>query len=244
MKINLKYTNFKMYWIGLFFLFSTFSIAQESPLKIEQINPKLFVYTTYNTFDGQKYAANALYLVTKKGVVIFDTPWDKTQYQPLLDSIQAKHNLPVLAIFTSHWHEDRAGGFDFYNKKGIPTYATAQTNSILKANNKATSTHEIVLNKLYKIGGEKFKIEYFGEGHSLDNTTVWFPKYEILNGGCLVKSAEANDIGFIGDGNVKEWPTTINKLEQAHPAIKRVIPGHDEWKNGDHLKRTKEIIKQ
>ena len=107
----------------------------------------------------------------------FDTPWDKTQYQPLLDSIQAKHNLPVLAIFTSHWHEDRAGGFDFYNKKGIPTYATAQTNSILKANNKATSTHEIVLNKLQTldIKATFFVSKFLLKLGSKINTALIFP---------------------------------------------------------------------
>ncbi|WP_312192451.1 MBL fold metallo-hydrolase, partial [Sphingobacterium sp.] len=96
--------------------------AQEKPLLIEKINSKIYLYTTFNTFEGTKYAANALYLVTKKGVILFDTPWDASQYQPLLDSIKQKHNLPVIAVYATHWHEDRAGGFAYYNRMGIPTY--------------------------------------------------------------------------------------------------------------------------
>ena len=231
-----------MYWIGVSFLFSTFLIAQESPLVIEEINPKVHVFTTYNTYNGKTYSANALYLVTKKGVVLFDTPWDEKQFQPLLDSIQQKHNLPVIAIFASHSHEDRAGGFAYYNKIGIPTYATKQTNDLLKSANKAISTHEIDLGKTYKIGGERFVIEYFGAGHTLDNTAVWLPKYKILNGGCLVKSAEATDLGYVGEADVKAWPTTIQQLMLKHPKINKVIPGHDNWKATGHIENTFKLL--
>lgn len=233
-----------MYWIGILFLFSTFLYAQKTPLIIEQINPKVFVHTTFNTFNGKQYAANGMYIVTKKGIVLFDTPWDKTQYLPLLDSIQKKHHLPVIAVFASHSHEDRAGGFAYYNQIRIPTYATKQTNAILKANNKAVATNEIELGKTYKIGGERFVIEYFGKGHTADNTVVWLPKYKILNGGCLVKSTDATDLGNIAEADVMAWPTTIQKLMNQHPKIKLVIAGHDDWKTQGHLEHTLQLLKQ
>lgn len=229
--------------IGLF-LFNISVFAQEiKPLKINRLNDKLYVYTTYNTFNGQRYSANALYLITKLGIVLFDTPWDTTQYQPLLDSIQNKHKLPVIAVFTSHWHDDRAGGFTYYNTKGVPTYATPQTNFLLKKNDKEESTRAIKLSKTYKIGGERFKIEYFGEGHTKDNVVVWLPDYHILYGGCLIKSAQAQNIGFVGDGNLRDWPITIGKLMKRHPNIALVIPGHDEWSGAGHLERTLELLK-
>ena len=49
-----------------------------------------YIYTTYNTYQGNRIPANGMYLVTGAGVVLFDTPWDNTQFQPLLDSIQLK----------------------------------------------------------------------------------------------------------------------------------------------------------
>ena len=244
MKINFDIKYLKMYWIGIIFLFSTFLSAQRATLIIEQINQKVFVHTTFNTFNGKQYAANGMYLVTKKGIVLFDTPWDKSQYQPLLDSIQQKHHLPVIAVFASHSHEDRAGGFEYYNQIGIPTYATKETNEILKANDQAIAKNEIELGKTYKIGGEKFIIEYFGKGHTADNTVVWLPKYKILNGGCLVKSTEATDLGFIGEADVKAWPNTIQKLMHQHPTIKLVIAGHDNWKNQGHLEHTLQLLKK
>ncbi|WP_333661139.1 BlaB/IND/MUS family subclass B1 metallo-beta-lactamase [Chishuiella changwenlii] len=239
MKIN---SILKKLFFSCSFLLGSFLLAQEKPLIIEELTPELYVHTTYNTFKGTKYSANGMYLITKKGVVLFDTPWDETQYQPILDSIKKRHNLPVIAVFASHSHEDRSGGFAYYNKLGIPTYATKETNAILKSNNQATSTKEIKLGKTYKIGGEQFVIEYFGEGHTVDNTVVWFPKYRILNGGCLIKSAEAVDLGNVAEANVNAWPNTIDKLMLQHPIIQKVIPGHDNWRLTQHLENTIRLL--
>ncbi|WP_293955472.1 MULTISPECIES: BlaB/IND/MUS family subclass B1 metallo-beta-lactamase [unclassified Sphingobacterium] len=216
--------------------------AQEKPLLIEKINPKLYLYTTFNTFDGTKYAANAVYLITKKGVILFDTPWDSTQYQPLLDSIKQKHNLPVIAVYATHWHEDRAGGFAYYNHIGIPTYATKMTNDLLKANHKAQAAHLVDLNKTYKIGGQSFVLNFFGPGHSMDNVVVWFPQYKILDGGCFIKSAEARDLGFTADGDVKSWKPSLARLLTKYPQINMVIPGHDAWKDEGQIKRTEALL--
>ncbi len=225
------------------FLFLSPSIhAQDKPLLIEKINSNLYLYTTFNTFEGNKYAANAVYLITKKGVILFDTPWDSTQYQPLLDSINQKHNLPVIAIYATHWHEDRAGGFAYYNRIGIPTYATKMTNDLLKANHKAQAAHLVDIDKIYTIGGQSFVVNFFGAGHSMDNVVIWFPKYKILDGGCFIKSAEARDLGFTADGDIKSWKPSLARLMTKYPQINMVIPGHDAWRDKGQIKRTEMLL--
>ena len=219
--------------------------GQERPLIIEQINPSLYLYTTYQEYEGTKVSANALYLITKNGVLLFDTPWDPSQYQPLLDSIQEKHGLPVIGVYATHWHEDRAGGFGYYNKVGIPTYATTRTNELLRTNGKSLATHSIKEGKTYSIGGESFVFDFFGPGHSMDNVVVWFPDYKILDGGCFIKSADAKNLGFTGDGNVKEWKPSMARLLAHYPAINLVIPGHDYWKaSGQHIENTFQLLKE
>ena len=61
-----------------------------SKLDITPLTGNFYIYTTYNEYQGSKTPAHGMYLVTKKGVVLFDTPWDTTQFQPLLDSIQKR----------------------------------------------------------------------------------------------------------------------------------------------------------
>ncbi|MDQ1803720.1 IND family subclass B1 metallo-beta-lactamase [Chryseobacterium sp. PTM-20240506] len=228
--------------ISIVFL-SQFIHAQIRDFVIEPpIKPNLYIYKTFGVFGGKEYSTNAVYLITKKGVVLFDVPWQKTQYQSLIDTIQKRHNLPVIAVFATHSHEDRAGDLSFYNNKGIKTYATEKTNEILKKNGKATSTEIIKTGKPYRIGGEEFIVDFLGEGHTADNVVVWFPKYHILDGGCLVKSRMAADLGYTGEANVKAWPQTMAKLKSRYAGATMVIPGHDEWKGGGHVEHTIDLL--
>lgn len=170
-------------------------------------------------------------------------PGKKTQYQSLMDTIKKRHNLPVIAVFATHSHSDRAGDLSFYNNKNIDTYATQKTNELLKKESKATSSKLIETGKKYQIGGEEFVVDFLGEGHTIDNVVVWFPKYHILDGGCLVKSKNATDLGYVGEANVKDWPTTIKMIQKKYASAIMVIPGHDEWKGNGHLEHTLELLK-
>ncbi|AZA83766.1 IND family subclass B1 metallo-beta-lactamase [Chryseobacterium lactis] len=206
------------------------------------IKPNLYIYKSFGVFGGREYSANAAYLITKKGVVLFDVPWPKEQYQTLMDTIKKRHNLPVIAVFATHSHDDRAGDLSFYNNKGIKTFATAKTNELLKKDGKATSTDIIKVGKPYKIGGEEFVVDFLGEGHTVDNVVVWFPKYKVLDGGCLVKSRTATDLGFTGEANVAQWPQTMEKLKSKYSQATLIIPGHDEWKGGGHVEHTLDLL--
>ncbi|MGC5743603.1 IND family subclass B1 metallo-beta-lactamase [Chryseobacterium sp. NFX27] len=228
---------------ALFLFLANFFYAQVRDFVIEPpLNSKLYLYKTFGVFGGKEYSTNALYLITKKGVVLFDVPWQKTQYQSLMDTIKKRHNLPVIAVFATHSHADRAGDLSFYNNKGIKTYATAKTNELLKKEGKATSNNLIKTGKKYKIGGEEFIVDFLGEGHTADNVVVWFPKYNVLDGGCLVKSSSAVDLGYTGEANIQQWPLTMKNLQAKYPSSAKVIPGHDEWKGNDHVKHTLELL--
>ena len=117
-------------------LSNCFGQSKNSPLQISHLTGDFYVYKTFHDYKGTLISANALYLVTSKGVVLFDAPWDETQFQPLLDSIKAKHHKEVIMHFATHSHEDRAGGLDFYRQKGIKTYTIKLTDEILKKENK------------------------------------------------------------------------------------------------------------
>lgn len=222
--------------------FVSFSIYGQA-LEITPLNEKLYVYTTYHTYQGQKVSANAMYLVTSKGVVLFDTPWDQAQNQPLLDSIEKRHHLKVIKVFATHSHEDRAGGFGFFNKKGIPTYASAQTNELLRSEHKPIALYTFEKGSAFQIGTEKFQIDYFGAGHTKDNLVIWFPQYKILDGGCLIKSAEAKGLGFVGEADLKAWPETILAIKNKYKTIHQVIAGHDNWITPGALEKTLELLK-
>lgn len=218
--------------------------AQNRPLQIEKITENLYTYTTYQTFNGTLYSCNALYLVTQDGVVLFDTPWDKQLNQPLLDSIQQKHQLAVVKVFATHWHEDRAGGFEFFNRLGIDTYASQKTNQKLADEGLATAMHTFEDEATFTVGKDVFELLFVGEGHTFDNIVVWFPQQSVLDGGCLVKSIAATDLGYIREANLQAWPVSIINIQKRFENAKFIIPGHDNWKGQGHLEHTLKLLKE
>ncbi|EJG02718.1 MULTISPECIES: subclass B1 metallo-beta-lactamase [Flavobacterium] len=223
---------------------NNFGQSKNSPLPISHLTGDFYVYKTFHDYNGTLISANAMYLVTDKGVVLFDAPWDKTQFQPLLDSIKAKHNKDVIMLFGTHSHDDRAGGFDFYRKNGIKTYSGKLTDDILKSKNEPRAEFVIPNDTTFTVGQYKFEVYYPGKGHAPDNIVVWFGKDKILYGGCFIKSAEAKDLGYLGDADVKEWEKSIKKVQLKFKNPKYVIPGHDGGTTNKSIDHTLKLVKE
>ncbi|PBJ07385.1 subclass B1 metallo-beta-lactamase [Flavobacterium sp. ACN6] len=221
---------------------NSFGQSKNSPLQISHLTGDFYVYRTFSNYKGTKISANAMYLVTDKGVVLFDAPWDTTQFQPLLDSIKAKHNKEVVMLFATHSHDDRAGGFDFYRKKGVKTYSIKLTDDILKKEKKPRAEFIIPNDTTFTVGQHTFEVYYPGKGHASDNIVAWFNKEKVLYGGCFIKSAEAKDLGYLGDSNVKEWKQSIGKVKSKFKNPVYIIAGHDDWKNTNSLNHTLELV--
>jgi len=228
----------------LLLLPNVFGQNKNSLLQISHLTGDFYVYKTFHDYKGTLIAANAMYLVTDKGVVLFDAPWDKTQFQPLLDSIKARHHKDVLMYFATHSHEDRSGGLEFYRQKGIKTYTIKLTDEILKKNNEKRAEFLIPNDSIFKAGQYSFEVYYPGKGHAPDNIVVWFNKEKVLYGGCFIKSADAEDLGYLGDADVKEWEKSIKKVQAKFKNPKYIITGHDNWTDLSSLKHTFELVQK
>ncbi|HXB42408.1 MAG TPA: hypothetical protein VNV85_00050, partial [Puia sp.] len=123
---------FPLVIVFLSFLSNSFGQTKASGLKIYHLTGDYYIYTTYVSLDGAAFPANGMYLVTNKGVVLFDTPWDSAQFQPLLDSIKFKYNKNVVMCIATHFHEDRTAGLTYYRQRGIKTYTTKKTDELSK----------------------------------------------------------------------------------------------------------------
>jgi metallo-beta-lactamase class B len=221
----------------------TRSTAQDK-LKIERLTDNFYIYTTYNMYEGSPVPANGMYLVTKNGVVLFDTPWDSTQFQPLLDSIEIKHHQPVVLCIATHWHSDKTAGLEYYRDKGIKTYTTVLTDELSKKNNKKRAAFLMTRDTVFHAGSFSFETYYPGEGHTKDNIVLWFPREKILYAGCLVKGAEAATLGFLGDGNTVAYASTLKRLRSKYPRPKFIIVTHSDWHDINSLKHSIEMAER
>jgi metallo-beta-lactamase class B len=231
----------------LTFFFSAFAFGQnQNPeLKISHLTKEFYIYTTYgDAGNGYMFPANGMYLVTDKGVVLFDTPWDTTQFQPLIDSIIAKHKQKVIMCISTHFHEDRTAGLTYYRQSGIKTYTTKQTDDLSKEMNKPRAEYLIQKDTSFLIGENSFEIFYPGKGHSPDNIVIWFDKEKILYGGCFVKSIETENIGNLSDANIEEWIKSVKNVQAKFIKPEYIITGHQSWASNKTLKHTLKILKK
>ena len=230
--------------VSIFSLANIFGESRNAKLKITHLTGDFYIYTSYGNYQGEPVPANGMYLLTSKGVVLFDTPWDTTQFQPLLDSIKSKHHQTVNWCIATHWHSDRTEGLEYYRKQGIKTYTTILTDELSKKNNKKRAEFLISKDSVFHIGDYSFETYYPGEGHTADNIILWFSKEKILYGGCLIKGADAADLGYLGDGNVQEYETTLEKVQNKCPGPKFIIVSHSDWKNINSLKHSIDLAKK
>ncbi len=230
--------------VFIFSLTNIFGQAGKEKLKIAPLTGDFYVYTTYNTYEGYQVPANGMYLVTGNGVVMFDTPWDTTQFQPLLDSIQIKHNKSVVMCFATHWHSDKTAGLEYYRQQRIKTYTTSLTDELSKKNNKKRAEFLMAKDTVFNLGQYSFETYYPGEGHTVDNIVIWFKKEKILYGGCLIKGADDENLGYLGDANVTAYASTLKNVRAKCRNPKFIIIAHSDWKNINSLKHSLLMAKE
>ena len=215
----------------IFSLANVYAQGEEAKLKISHLTGDFYIYTTYNTYEGSRIPANGMYVITSSGVVLFDTPWDTTQFQPLLDSIKWRHHKSVIMCIATHWHSDRTEGLAYYQQQGISTYTTALTDELSRKNNKKRAEYLMTKDTLFSIGSYSFEVYYPGPGHTEDNIVIWFDKERILYGGCLIKGVDAENLGYLGDANLTAYHTTLKNVKKRYPDPRYIIISHSDWKD-------------
>ncbi|WP_212004473.1 subclass B1 metallo-beta-lactamase [Chitinophaga sp. HK235] len=208
--------------------------SEEAPLKISHLAGNCYVYTTIGQLsDGSRYPSNSMYVVTEKGVVMIDVPWDTTQLVPLLDQIKKQHGKAVIACIATHFHEDRTAGLNALAARGIKTYSTAHTLKLCKDNHKEEARYVIPEDTTFRLGDRRLQVFYPGPGHAPDNIVVWVPEDKVLYGGCFIKSTDAADLGNLSDADPKAWTPSMLRLKAKFPNPVFTVPGHGELSNKD-----------
>ena len=226
----------------LFLSFPLFGQANKQPLSISHLTGDFYVYTTSRMLDGTPIPANSMYVVTDGGTVMIDTPWDTTQFQPLLDSIRIRHHSNVVLCVATHFHSDKTAGLDFLKQKGIPTFSSKMTFDLCKERHEKQAASFFTKDTTFVVGNHRFFAFYPGEGHTMDNIVIWCGDEKVLYGGCLVRSSETDDLGNLADANTAAWKGTILNVIHHFPDIRYVIPGHFGWKDNKGLEHTLQLL--
>ncbi len=188
--------------------------------------------------------ANGLVLEQGNILVLVDTPWTLAQTTALLDWATEKFEKPVAYVIATHAHQDQVGGAAVLANRSIPIFMHATALDFINA---PVLSKDLVRELDLRAGGEftlnNLEIFFPGHGHAPGNLVLYIPATKLLFGGCVVKSADAESLGYIEDASIAGWQYAIDEINRKYPEIHRVVPGHGQPGDASLLSHTLELVR-
>lgn len=211
------------------------------PTRFTRVAPDCYVHTTYL----KSYPpTNGLVVHTAAGAVLVDTGWNARQARQMRRWVHKQWQQPIVLCIVTHSHTDRAGGADWLHRRGVRVVSTALTAQKLRAKGHAWARGGLPADTTFTVGGQTFQTYFPGAGHVTDNIVVWLPQQQVLVGGCLVKSTEAQDLGNVADADLTAWAPTMQRVITRYAGARLVIPGHQAWgEDARCLQHTLDLLK-
>ena len=218
------------------------TIRITNDIELIKLSENAYVHVSYSNLPKYgRYPANGLVIINGTQALVFDSPWDDSLTATLFSWITDSMHLEVKGFVPNHWHEDCMGGLSFIKQQGIETYANQMTIDIAKSKNLPLPAHGFTDSLKLCLEDKTVECYYPGAAHTEDNIAVWIPSEQILFAGCMIKSVQTQNLGNTADGNLTEYPKTLEKLLRTFPKAKIVVPGHGPVGGLELIRHTKEL---
>ncbi len=200
--------------------------------------------------------ANMAFVVTKEGVLVFDTGSSETMGVALRQAIREVTDRPVRWIVNSHSHGDHwLGNHAFANDEPeimagseaigrMATEAESWIANFREMTEGATGETKPLLPNMpvdervkRDLGGTDVVIFPSGGAHSPGDLIVWLPQTKVLLAGDVVYSDRAPSVW---DGNVARWIALLDELIALEPDV--VVPGHGRLEGAETLSRLQNYL--
>lgn len=230
-------------------------------LWVRSIAPSAWVVT-------QEFAHNANTLVVRMsdGTVVFcSSPFDSNTTRVLVSWVQKTLQPTRMMAINTHWHLDGTGGNAAYHEAGVTTLASKQTVALATARGErlrdsaaedlaadlaasvratpivpAIQTFDEAQGITLTLGDQRVAVVYPGAAHSQDNVVVYFPRQQLLFGGCALKVG--NSIGYLGDASLATWETALGVMRGFGARV--VVPGHGETGGPEIIENTLRLVRE
>lgn len=251
---------------GLTLAFTTSSKANEPAapedygMKPEEVAPGVYaVMTAARDFPSREnlgWNANMAFVVTREGVLVFDTGSSETMGVALRETIREVTDRPVRWIVNSHSHGDHwLGNHAFAEEEPeimagseaidrMATEAETWVGNFREMTDGATGDTTPLLPNVpvderitLDLGRTEVVILPSGGAHSPGDLIVWLPETKVLLAGDVVYSDRAPSVW---DGNVARWIDLLEELIALEPAV--IVPGHGRLEGAATLSRLQHYL--
>ena len=211
-------------------------------LRIRPLEPGLWLFQADHRWDdGPKIEANGFFVVGDERALMIDTGWTDEQAERLLDWAEAELPVPVRYVVATHWHWDRMGGMAAAQRRGVLGIALQRSAELGIENEIEPPLLRFRESMRLDLGGSAVELFFPGAGHTVDNITVWLDRYQMLYGGCMIKSARSN-LGYIDEADLSSWLLAIDRLKRRYPQPQVVYPGHGKGGSVELLDHTHALV--
>jgi metallo-beta-lactamase class B len=203
----------------------TISISPD--LELIRISPNAYIHISYINLQGYgRVSANGLIITDRQKAFLFDTPWNDSLTRALLTFMERDMGLKIMGFIPNHWHDDCMGGLDYLKSRKIKSYSNNLTREIAIEKGLPVPDQGFSDSLTLKLGKREIICYSPGAAHSMDNIVVWIPSERILFPGCICKSVDSRSLGNTVDGDLEEYPKTIDWIICRFRDAETVIPGH------------------
>ncbi len=197
--------------------------------------------------ENEGLTANAGFVVTDKGVVVYDALGTPILGYRLLMAIRKITNKPVTHVVVGHYHADHIYGLQAFKEHTKATIWAQKASNVYigsyDAKQRLAQRREALFpwvdertyvvepdktfldRQIFDMGDTKVELIHAGPAHAPDDVIMIVRKYGVVFTGDLIFGGRLPFLG--GDEvNTKNWLKGIEYLENIKPAPRFVIPGH------------------
>jgi glyoxylase-like metal-dependent hydrolase (beta-lactamase superfamily II) len=199
--------------------------------------------------DNEGFTSNAGFVVTEKGVVVYDALGTPALGYRLLQKIREVTNKPVALVVAGHYHADHVYGLQAFREHSkAVVWAHESSSRYIDAADAKTrmaqrrqalfpwvdeDTYLVSPDKTFdkrhsfNMGDTRVELIQAGPAHAPDDTIMVVHKYAVVFSGDLIFGGRLPFLG--GDEvNTRHWLEGLKYLQSLRPRPKFVIPGHGE----------------
>lgn len=247
MEIILKVFNKTLLTLGLMGLMSNnvWAVETNFDFSVTPIADNVYsiISPSYGrpTAENKGWNSNSHFVVTNKGVLVFDTGSSELIGEAIITAIKSITDKPIRWVVNSHGHADHWLGNAAFADTGAEIISTKASAKMMKEDGQGVvdafarmsegatgpsriSFPTLLLSQSEKrnLGGMDVEFIYANDGHSPGDILLWLPNQKIIFGGDVLNSDWVPIM--TPKGNVPNLINTLNAVITLEPAI--VLPGH------------------
>jgi glyoxylase-like metal-dependent hydrolase (beta-lactamase superfamily II) len=197
--------------------------------------------------ENEGFTSNAGFVVTAKGVVVYDALGTPALGYRLLQHIRSVTDKPVEIVVAGHYHADHIYGLQAFKEHTRATIWAQRDSAVYLSSRTLTArlaqrrealfpwvdenTYVVKPDKtfdrkhIFDMGDSRIKLVHAGPAHSPDDTIMIVQEHGVVFSGDLIYGGR---LPFLAGEEVdtRKWLKALEYLQNIRPRPRFVIPGH------------------